>query len=65
MILYKNIAFVYLKIFSTFTNHVKPDELQHFAAFYLGLHCLKNICLGVSQIQRVKSYMHSYPIEYV
>ena len=29
-----------LKIFFTFTNSVNPDEMQHYAAFYLGLHCL-------------------------
>ena len=26
----------------TFTNSVDPDEMQHYAAFHLGLHCLKN-----------------------
>ena len=25
----------------TFTNSVDPDEMQHDAAFHLGLHCLK------------------------
>ena len=24
-----------------FTNRVDPDEMQHYAAFYLGLHCLQ------------------------
>ena len=24
----------------TFTNSVDPDEMQHYAAFHLGLHCL-------------------------
>ena len=24
----------------TFTNDVDPDEMQHYAAFHLGLHCL-------------------------
>ena len=23
-----------------FTNSVDPDEMQHYAAFHLGLHCL-------------------------
>ena len=26
----------------TFTNSVDPDEMQHYAAFHLGLHCLPN-----------------------
>ena len=33
----KNIVFFCQKIFFTFTNSVDPDEMQHFAAFYLGL----------------------------
>ena len=28
-------------IFFTFTNSVDPDEMQHYAAFHLGLHCLQ------------------------
>ena len=27
--------------FLTFTNSVDPDEMQHYAAFNLGLHCLQ------------------------
>ena len=30
-----------LKIFFTFINSVDPDEMQHDAAFHLGLHCLQ------------------------
>ena len=26
----------------TFTNSVDRDEMQHYVAFYLGLHCLQN-----------------------
>ena len=37
----KNIVFFCLKIFFTFTNSVDPDEMQHYAAFHLGLHCLQ------------------------
>ena len=37
----KNIAFFCLKISFTFTNSVVPDEMQHYAAFHLGLHCLQ------------------------
>ena len=29
-----------LKIFFTFTNSVDPDEMQYYASFHLGLHCL-------------------------
>ena len=29
------------KSFFTFTNSVDPDEMQHYAAFHLGLHCLQ------------------------
>ena len=28
-------------ILFTFTNSVDPDEMQHYAAFHLGLHCLQ------------------------
>ena len=31
-----------LKYF-TCTNSVDPDEMQHYAAFHLGLHCLSKI----------------------
>ena len=36
-----NIVFFCLKIFFTFTNCEDPDEMQHYAAFHLGLHCLQ------------------------
>ena len=32
---------------------VDLDEMQHYAAFVLGLHCLQRTRLGVSRIQRV------------
>ena len=41
VIIIKNIVFFCLKIFFTFTNSVAPDEMQHYAAFHLGLHCLQ------------------------
>ena len=38
-----------------FTNSVDLDEMQHYAAFHLGLHCLQKLLFrGVSIIQRVK-----------
>ena len=45
-----------LRYFFSFTNSVSvdPDEMQHDAAYHLGLHCLQNIRLGVSRIQRAK-----------
>ena len=51
-IFYK-ISYSCLKIFFTCTNRVDPDEMQHYAAFHLGLHCLQEYCFGVSGIQRV------------
>ena len=37
----KTIVFFCLKIFFTFTRSVDPDEMQHYAAFHLGLRCLQ------------------------
>ena len=34
-------VFFCLKIFFTFTNSADSDEMQHYAAFHLGLHCLQ------------------------
>ena len=45
------LSFKKKKIFFTFTNSVDPDEMQHYAAFHLGLHCLQKYSL--SRIQRV------------
>ena len=38
---HKNIVFFCQRIFFTFTNSVDSDEMQHYAAFHLGLHCLQ------------------------
>ena len=47
-----------LNKFFMLTNSVNPDELQHYAAFHLGLHCLKETTrLGVFRIQRVKNHV--------
>ena len=32
---------------------VDPDEMPHYVAFHLGLHCLQKYTLGVTSIQRV------------
>ena len=34
-------VFFCLKMFFTFSNRADPDEMQHYAAFYLGLHYLQ------------------------
>ena len=52
----KNIVFFCLKIFFTFTNSVDPDEMQHYAAFHLGLHCLQKYLLGVSPNTKGKAH---------
>ena len=35
-----SIFFLYLKIVFIIANSADPDEMQHDAAFHLGLHCL-------------------------
>ena len=37
----KNIVFFCLKVFFSFNNIVDHDEMPHYAAFHLGLHCLQ------------------------
>ena len=37
----KHIVFFCLKVFFTFINSVDPVEMQQFAIFHLGLHCLQ------------------------
>ena len=34
-------------------NNVDPEEMKHNATFHLGLHCLPNTYLRVSNIKRV------------
>ena len=46
--------FLSLKIVLILANSVDTDEMQHYAAFHLGLHCLPKYQLGVSSIQRDK-----------
>ena len=40
--------FFCVKIYFTFTNSADPDEIQHYAAFHLGLHCLQMYLFRVS-----------------
>ena len=42
---HKNIVLFCQKICFTFTNSVDPDEMQHYAAFHRGLHCLQKYSL--------------------
>ena len=38
-----------LKVVLILANSADPDEMQHYAAFHLGLHCLpKNLFRGLS-----------------
>ena len=45
----KNI-FISLKIDFVLANSADPDEMQHHAAFYLGLHCLHNAAFHQSSL---------------
>ena len=47
VIISKNIEFLSLKIDFVLANSADPDEMPHYAAFHLGLHCLpKYMFLG-------------------
>ena len=35
-----NDVFMFLNVVLTLANSTDPDEMQHYAAFHLGLHCL-------------------------
>ena len=42
-------------------NSADPDEMQYYAAFHLGLHCLLKYTFRVSSIKRVKiGIQHRY-----
>ena len=51
----KQIVFFCLKFFFTFTNSVDPDEMQHYAAFHLGIHCLQKYLFRGFLDQRSRS----------
>ena len=42
--------------FFTFTNSVDPDEMQHYAAFHLGLYCLQKF--SFRGFPKTKGYDH-------
>ena len=46
--------FLSLKVVLILTNSADPDEMQHYAAFHLDLHCLTKNPFRVSNIQGVK-----------
>ena len=50
----RNIDLFLSKDFFTFTNSVDPDQMQHYAAFHLGLHCLQKYSFRGFRMQRVK-----------
>ena len=45
-IIFQNYCIFCPKIFFTFTNSVDPDEMQHYAAFHLGLHCFQKVLVN-------------------
>ena len=46
----------------TFTNSVDPDEMQQYAAFHLGLHCLQKYSFrGFPNTKGSASYMFFLP----
>ena len=53
-------VFFCLKIFFTFTSSVDPDEIAHYAAFHLGLHCLPKYPLSSFPNIRVKGRLNTY-----
>ena len=48
-------VFLSLKDVSIIASSVNPDEMQHYAAFHLGLHCPPKYPFRGSTIQSVKS----------
>ena len=44
-----------LKNFLTFTKSVDTDQMQHYAAFHLGLHCLFKYLFRSFPIQKVNT----------
>ena len=50
----KDIVFLSLMTKFVSVNSADPDEMPHYAAYHLGLHCLPKYLLGASSLQRVK-----------
>ena len=47
-----------LRIVFTLTNSVDPDEMLHYAAFHLGLHCL-SMC-PYTMVNLINVFIHAY-----
>ena len=63
MILKKILYFSVWRSFFTFANSVYPDEMLHYAAFHLGLHCLQKYSFRGFPKQRVKKGIGCSQIE--
>ena len=46
-------VFLSVKVVLILANSVDSDEMQHYATFHLGLHCMSSACSGVSSIKWV------------
>ena len=55
----KNV-FLSLKIAFVMTNSVDPDEMQQYAAFHLGLHCLPKFPLKSFQYTDGQKYIYGH-----
>ena len=47
-------VFLSLKVVLIIANSVDPDEMQHYAAFHQGLHCLPKYSFSGLQHKKVK-----------
>ena len=52
---------MYLKIIFILTNSLYPDEMQHFAALYLGLRCLSKYSLRSQMVKHPCTAIHCSP----
>ena len=52
---FKYDVFLSYKVVLILANGADTGEIQHYVAFYLGLHCLPNYHYGNSSIQRVNT----------
>ena len=53
VIIEKTIVLFCLKIIFTFTNSIDTDEIQQYATFHLGLHCLHGV-LNLNSISNIQ-----------
>ena len=57
------IVFLSLMIAFVLANNVDPDEMLHYVAFHLDLHCCQNTHLEDTSIERVLMNPKTYPIK--